>query len=83
MCNYAVTEIEQMQLLTSPELLKVVGTDFIKTGFPIPRVTSTLDAQNNFTSNFPLISNLRTFGRSSGKSWFMSDVITQIARALN
>lgn len=83
MCNYAVTEIEQMQLLTSPELLKVVGTDFIKTGFPVPKAKPLIDKQENSISIIPSISNLLTFGRSSGQSWFMSDVITQIDRALN
>ena len=81
-CDYAKVELQQMNLLTSPELATVVGTDLINTGFPVPSPTFS-DLHTKSSSIPPLIDNLISFGRSSGKSWFMSDVISQIYHDLN
>ena len=81
-CDYAKVELQQMNLLTSPELATVVGTDLINTGFPVPSPTFS-DLHTKSSSIPPSIDNLISFGKSSGKSWFMSDVISQIYHDLN
>jgi hypothetical protein len=70
-------EIKQMGLIESNALMRVVRCDFVKGGFPIPthNFSATMKEQSEGLSN---VTNLTLFGKATGRTWFMADVIQEI-----
>jgi protoporphyrinogen oxidase len=73
----AMLEIKQMGLIESNALMRVVRCDFVKGGFPIPthNFSAIMKEQSEGLSN---VTNLTLFGKATGRTWFMADVIQEI-----
>jgi protoporphyrinogen oxidase len=73
----AILELKQMGLIEAGAVTRVAGCEFIRGGFPVPTpdfATST----RNYVEGLASITNLFLFGKATGRTWFMADVMREI-----
>lgn len=73
----ALLELKSMGIIESGAVTRVVGCESIQGGFPVPTPDFAASTKN-YAENLAGISNLLLFGKATGRTWFMTDVIREI-----
>lgn len=73
----ALLEIKRMGLIEAKAASRVVGSRLIRGGFPIPTLDF-VSSTRKYASGLEEIANLTLFGKATGRTWFMTDVIREI-----
>jgi len=73
----AMLELKQMGIIENGATMKVVGCEFIRGGFPVPTSEFATTARE-YVNGLKGVSNLLLFGKATGRTWFMADVIQEI-----
>ncbi len=73
----AKNEIQQMGIITDENKLLVVSAYTIKGGFPVPTAQFQNDSKQ-LIEGLNSISNLKLYGKATGKKWFMHDILFDI-----
>ena len=79
--NCVKTELYKMGIISAPENLIILNAYVIKGGFPVPTAEFLQDSEK-LKSGLQQIKNLKIYGKASGKSWFMNDVLLDIYNSL-
>jgi protoporphyrinogen oxidase len=73
----AILELKQMSLIEAGAVTRVAGCEFIRGGFPVPTADFAASTKS-YAEGLAGISNLLLFGKATGRTWFMADVIREI-----
>lgn len=73
----AMLELRQIGIVENGATMNIVGCEFIRGGFPVPTNEFAITARE-YVEGLKGVSNLILFGKATGRTWFMADVIREI-----